>query len=133
MEEVLISADSHVMEPHDLWENALSPRFGDQAPKFKKLAVGESFQHHPGGTDPHARVKEMAQDGVSAEVLYPTLGLGLFGLDDPALQEACFKVYNDWLIDYCRVNLDRLIGIAAIPMYNIDAALAELRRCHEAG
>jgi predicted TIM-barrel fold metal-dependent hydrolase len=133
MEELLISADSHVMEPHDLWEKALTPRFGDAAPKFKKLAVGESFQHHAGGTDPHARVKEMAQDGVSAEVLYPTLGLSLFGLDDAKLQEACFQVYNDWLMDYCKVSPDRLIGIAAIAVYDIDVAVKELRRCKEAG
>jgi predicted TIM-barrel fold metal-dependent hydrolase len=133
MEELLISADSHVMEPHDLWENALTPRFGDAAPKFKKLEVGESFQHHPGGTDPHARVKEMAQDGVSAEVLYPTLGLSLFQLDDARLQEACFEAYNNWLIDYCNASLDRLIGVAAIPVYDIDVAVKELRRCKDAG
>jgi predicted TIM-barrel fold metal-dependent hydrolase len=133
MEDILISADSHVMEPHDLWENSLSGRFGDQAPKFKKLAVGEGFQAHPGGTDPHARIKEMAEDGVSAEVLYPTLGLSLFGLDDATLQEACFQVYNDWLIDYCKVSFDRLVGVAAISIYDVDHAVRELRRCHEAG
>ena len=77
--EVIISADSHVMEPPDLWSKALSSRFGDQAPSFPPHKVGEGFQHHPGGQKPHERVKEMAQDGVSAEVLYPTLGLRLFG------------------------------------------------------
>jgi predicted TIM-barrel fold metal-dependent hydrolase len=133
MEDLIISADSHVMEPHDLWEKSLSGRFGDQAPRFKKLEVGEGFQAHPGGSDPHARVTEMAQDGVSAEVLYPTLGLTLFGLDDPKLQEACFQVYNDWLIDYCKVDLDRLIGVGAIPIYDADLAVKELRRCHEGG
>jgi predicted TIM-barrel fold metal-dependent hydrolase len=131
--EVIISADSHVMEPPDLWSKALSSRFGDQAPSFPPHKVGEGFQHHPGGQNPHERVKEMAQDGVSAEVLYPTLGLGLFSLDDPALQEACFRVYNDWLLEYCQPALDRLVGIAAISVYNIDQALKELRRCRDGG
>lgn len=131
--EIIISSDSHVMEPHDLWEKALSPRFGDAAPKFKKLEVGESFQHHPGGGDPHARIGEMAQDGVSAEVLYPTLGLSLFQLDDPKLEQAVFQTYNDWLIDYCSANTDRLVGVPAISVYDIDAAVKELRRCHAAG
>jgi predicted TIM-barrel fold metal-dependent hydrolase len=131
--EIIISADSHVMEPHDLWEKALSARFGEAAPKFKKLEVGEGFQHHPGGNDPHARIGEMAQDGVSAEVLYPTLGLSLFQLDDVALEQAVFQVYNDWLIEYCSVNTDRLVGVAAISVYDMDVAIKELRRCHAAG
>jgi uncharacterized protein len=131
--ELLISADSHVMEPHDLWTKALGSRFGDQAPAFKPLKVGEGFQHHPGGHDPRERIKEMAQDGVSAEVLYPTLGLSLFGLDDAALQEACFETYNDWLIEYCQVNFERLVGIAAIPVYDVAKGVKELERCREAG
>src|SRR3954466_12259132 len=109
--DIIISADSHVIEPHDLWTKALSVRFGDQAPSFPPPKIGEGFQGQPGGHDPRARITEMAQDGVSGEVLYPTLGLRLFGLDDPALQDACFRVYNDWLIDYCQVDLDRLVGI----------------------
>jgi hypothetical protein len=32
--------------------------------------VGGLFQAHAGGWDPHERVKEMAVDGVSGEVLY---------------------------------------------------------------
>src|SRR5579862_9035260 len=92
--EIIVSADSHVMEPHDLWTNGVPARLKDQAPVFPPPKVGEGLQHHPGGNDPHARIKEMAQDGVSAEVLYPTLGLSLFGQDDPELQEACFRVYN---------------------------------------
>jgi predicted TIM-barrel fold metal-dependent hydrolase len=131
--DVIISADSHVMEPHDLWSRALSGRFGEQAPSFPQPRTGEGSQGHPGGHDPHARVTEMSQDGVSAEVLYPTLGLRLFGLDDPALQEACFRVYNDWLIDYCQVDFDRLLGIPSIAIYNVEHAVAELERCKNAG
>jgi predicted TIM-barrel fold metal-dependent hydrolase len=132
-EEVIISADSHVMEPHDLWEKHLTPTFGDQAPRFKKLEVGESFQHHPGGHDPHERIKEMTADGVSAEVLYPTLGLTLFGLDDARLQEACFQLYNDWLIEYCQAAPDRLVGVPTIATYDVDHAVKELERTKKAG
>jgi predicted TIM-barrel fold metal-dependent hydrolase len=75
----------------------------------------------------------MATDGVSAEVLYPTLGLRLFGMDDAELQEACFRVYNDWLLDYCSVALDRLLGVACISAYNVDHAVAEMERTRKAG
>ena len=131
--EVIISADSHVMEPHDLWEKGLPPSLRDQAPKYPPAKVGEGFQAHPGGTDPNARLKEMATDGVSAEVLYATHGLGQFGMDDARLQEACFQLYNDWLIDYCQVNTDRLVGIPNIAIYDVDHAVKELERCTKAG
>ena len=36
-------------------------------------------------------------DGVQAEVIYTTLGLALFQLTDAKLQQACFRVYNDWI------------------------------------
>jgi predicted TIM-barrel fold metal-dependent hydrolase len=132
--ELIISADSHVMEPHDLWSSTLSARFGDKAPSFRPSVEGEGFQSRPGGTDPQKRLEEMAQDpGLSAEVLYPTRGLNLFGLPEADLQEACFKVYNDWLIDYCKVAGERLVGVACISCYNIDKAVEELRRCRNAG
>ncbi len=131
--EILISADSHVMEPPDLWVKRVPARFQDVAPRFPEHKLGVGFQARPGGQDPHERIKEMKTDTVSAEVLYPTLGLTLFGLDDAALQEACFRAYNDWLIGYCQVSLDRLIGVPCISVYNIKHALEELKRCKEAG
>src|SRR5215203_215860 len=128
-----ISADSHVMEPHDLWETRLPVALRDAAPRFPAPKVGEGFQGQPGGHDPHARLDEMSVDNVGVEVLYPTLTLSLFDLDDASLQEACFHVFNDWLIEYCQVSRERLIGLAAISTYNIDHAVAELTRCARAG
>ncbi len=131
--EIIISADSHVMEPVDLWQQSLPAGLRDQAPVFEKREVDQGFQGRPGGHDPNARIEEMEIDGVSAEVLYPTLGLRLFGLDDAKLQEACFRIFNDWLIEYCQVNSDRLLGVACISMYDADQAVAELERCKNAG
>lgn len=130
---IVISADSHVMEPHDLWSSALGARFGDKAPAFPPHQVGQGLQAHSGGWDPNERIKEMAADGVSAEILYPTLGLPLFSIEDAALQEAVFSTYNDWLANYCSVAPDRLLGVALIAAYDIDHAVAELRRSRNLG
>jgi predicted TIM-barrel fold metal-dependent hydrolase len=132
-QEIIISADSHVMEPPDLWKQRVPEKYREEAPLFPPHKVGEGFQAHAGGWDPNARIKEMETDGLSAEVLYPTLMLDLFALDDAGLQEACFRVYNDWLIEYCQAAPTRLIGIPAISVYNIDHAVEELERCHKAG
>ena len=132
-DDVIVSADSHVMEPVDLWKKGVPEKYREAAPLFPPHKLGEGFQQREGGHDPHARIKEMEIDGLSAEVLYPTLMLGLFGLHDAGLQEACFRAYNDWLIEYCNVSPKRLIGIAAISVYDIDEAVKELERCAKAG
>jgi predicted TIM-barrel fold metal-dependent hydrolase len=169
MEETIISADSHVIEVPDLWENGVPASFKDRAPKayfdegrdawmfgsseVVAQAVGglfmagqqnrpdqvEKFRKagfsvaRPGGWDPVERVKDMAQDGVSAEVLYPSLGLGLFCVEDPKLQEVLFRTYNDWLIDFCSKAREQLYGIALISAFDIDNAIAEMTRCKEKG
>ncbi len=102
----------------------------DQVESFRRAGFSLA---RPGGWDPLERMKDMVTDGVAAEVLYPSLGLGLFCLEDAALQEALFRTYNDWLIEYCQKVPDRLFGIALISMFDIDHAIAEMKRCKEQG
>ena len=132
-DELLLSADSHVIEDPQLWKKRLPLSFQDRAPVFPELKVGGAFQARPGGHDPTARLSEMAQDGVSGEVLYPSFCLDLYGLTDAALQEACFRVYNDWIIEYCSVAPDRLFGIGNLSCFNIANAVKELERCKKSG
>jgi predicted TIM-barrel fold metal-dependent hydrolase len=133
MSDVLISADSHVTEDPELWLKCLPANLRDQAPVFPPRQVGGHFQAHEGGWDPNARVQEMEVDGVTAEVLYPSLTMDLYGLADAALQEACFRVYNDWITEYCAVAPQRLTGLAAISTFDIDHAVQELPRTRNAG
>jgi uncharacterized protein len=132
-DELLLSADSHVIEDPQLWKKRLPLSFQAQAPVFPELKVGGQFQARPGGHDPKARLSEMVEDGVSGEVLYPSFCLDLYGLTDVALQEACFRVYNDWIIEYCSAAPDRLFGIGNLSCYNIANAVKELERCKQAG
>ena len=56
-----------------------------------------------------------------------------YGAAIPSLEEACCRVYNDWLIDFCSVSPDRFWGLALISLWNIDNAVKELERCKRAG
>lgn len=123
--EGLFSADSHVIETPELWSGLLPGAFWPDG--------GAVFRAHPGGHDPSARLGEMAVDGVRAEVLYPTLGLRLFGLDDAELQRRCFRRYNDWIAEFCSTDPGRLLGVGMIPAYDIAAAVEELQHCAERG
>ena len=87
----------------------------------------------PGGWDPAERLKDNELDGVEADVLYTTLGFRIFWLADPGLQEDCFRVYNDWLAEYCRYAPRRMVGLPLISLYDPKAGAAELARCARLG
>ena len=128
--QMLVDSDAHVSEPPDLWVDGLPKQFTDKAPRF---GGGAGQGARGGGIDPHKRSDEMAQDGVTAAVLYPTRGMHVFHLDDAALQEACCRVYNEYLADYCSVVPDRIYGIGLVSVYNIDNAIKEMEFIKEKG
>lgn len=131
--DVLISADSHVMEPADLWARQLGAKLRDEIPTYSEDPNVNKFSEHSGGQDPSMRIGEMARDGVSAEVLYPTRALDQFGILNGALQEASFRIYNEWLEEYCAVAPDRLFGVACISVFRIEEAIREAERAKKAG
>lgn len=161
--EQILSADSHVIEPADVWTARIDKRFADRAPRVVKNAgerkgdffVAEGLRPfpvagfavagvdprdfaekmaagypgvRPSGWDPAERIKDQERDGVSAEVLYPSLAMGLYQLEDGALRAASFRAYNDWLADYCSYNPRRLAGIALISLDDAAEGAAELER-----
>lgn len=122
---MLVSADSHVIEPTSIWNGLL--------PETYWRTETEEFAQRLGGHDASARTAEMDEDGVAAEVLYPSLGLRLFGLEDPELQLACFRRYNIWLAEYCAACPERLLGVGLVPTYDMQKALDELAWCEHNG
>jgi predicted TIM-barrel fold metal-dependent hydrolase len=82
----------------------------------------------PGHFDPRARLADMDADGIWAQVLYPSVceeGARIFG-DDRALQRACVRAYNEWLLEFCAGGGDRLVPTATIPATGVADAVAEL-------
>jgi predicted TIM-barrel fold metal-dependent hydrolase len=123
----IISADSHVDEPPELFD-ALPEKIRSRIERPKLMADVRP----KGGRDPKVRIADMDLDGVKAEVLYPTYTLALFAAE-PDVQEACFRVYNDWIADYCKTSPKRLFGIPCLNVYDIKGAIKELQRCHDMG
>ena len=84
---------------------------------------------HRGGWDPGQRVKDMDQDGVAGDVLYTTLGFRMFWIKDPGFQRACFRVYNDWLAEFCSYAPQRLKGLGLISLYDPKLGVEDLQEC----
>ena len=98
--------------------------------KFLEAGIENAL---PGGWDPAERLKDMERDGVEAAVLYTTFGFVLFQIEDAALQEACFRVYNDWLAEFCSYAPKQLAGLALIPLFDVEHGRQELQRCKKMG
>jgi predicted TIM-barrel fold metal-dependent hydrolase len=120
-------------EPPDLWEKRLPAALRDRAPRFAQRDNASSGRVRAGGWDPYERLKDQAYDSISAEVLYPTRGNAAWVTGDPELEEACCRVYNDWMIEFCSAAPQRLWGLATISLWNIEHAVQELERCRKAG
>jgi predicted TIM-barrel fold metal-dependent hydrolase len=83
-------------------------------------------------TDPILRACDMDLDGVQAEVLFGILGAAT-KLKDPEAAVEMVRIYNDWLIDFCRHDPGRYLGLACLPYGDIPAAVRELRRVADRG
>jgi predicted TIM-barrel fold metal-dependent hydrolase len=87
----------------------------------------------PGCYDVAERLKEQYQDGIDAEVLYPSLLFNVYQIADLDIVKATFDLYNDWITDYCKPAPDRLFALGALQMYDLDHAIKEMERCKSLG
>ena len=83
---------------------------------------------NPGVLDPEQRLVEQDTDGICGEVMYPSLSMFTFAVQDPTIKEAAFQLHNDWVFDYCTPNPDRLIGIGCLPVPDVEACVREIER-----
>ena len=95
--------------------------------------------------DPAARLRDMDQDGIAAEVLYhggangesmpfSTFSLATWGSPKyNHLEGVGVRIYNRWLADYVAENPDRLLAIGHVTVRDIDEAVAEVYRVKDAG
>ena len=155
----VISADSHVQEPADLYERipekfrALIPRVEEidggsylivegKKPRRLDIASEEAtdddqnreFRSDPsGGTDLERRLTDQARDGVCAEVIYPNESLFIYAAPDPGYQLAVAGAYNDWAIEVFGARPDRFLPVGVLPVEDIPAAVAEVERMAKLG
>ncbi len=65
--------------------------------------------------------------------MYPSLNMFTYAIPDKDVVRAVFERHNDWVVDYCAVAPERLIGIGCLPIPDIDAALREMERAARGG
>ena len=151
----IISADSHVFEPLDIWEKAIGGRFGDITPKLHDEFDGRKGKFFFAGRQtlditgidkqqdrlgsrrhgfiPEERVEFQKNAGIDAEVMIATMMMIIMQSEDKEALKASAEVYNDWLIEFCSYDPKRLVGVGMVPTADVDWAIGELERTAKAG
>ena len=156
------SGDSHLIEPADIWTTSMPSRLAERMPRSVKdpdgqwetisvdgqqwrrrmprpetIGVPDGFdpnvqQHAPGANDPDLRLMDLDQEGVWGEVIYPSLGIWAHNIRDPELLREGTRALNDWAIAF-QNHSSRYVCAAALPMLDINDAVAEVQRTADLG
>jgi predicted TIM-barrel fold metal-dependent hydrolase len=75
--------------------------------------------------------------GISHGIVYPNVGgfgnQNFLRVDDKDLRIACVQIYNDWMNDLQSRSGDRILPMALVPWWDIDACVAEVERASTNG
>lgn len=151
----VISGNSHVMEPNDMWEKTIFKKWGDLTPRpvpeyngkagnffysgAQTLIMGRSDKSakkigmQAAGWDPAVRLQFQEQAHVAGEMMNATRMLLIMQHPHQGVLRDCASVFNDWLADYCAHDPKRLFGVAMIPMGDVDWAIREVERVVKKG
>lgn len=146
----MISADSHVNEPRDLWSSNLPASLQEQAMRGLESGEDGSWKLVLDGQhafmkdmqaeadrlavlDPDKRIEIMRTDGVAAECIFPTIGLQVWMLESPEGGKASCRIYNDWIFDQLHRRSPRFCCAGLVPTWDVQMALEEVTYIAELG
>jgi predicted TIM-barrel fold metal-dependent hydrolase len=149
-----ISADAHVDEPHDLWYSRLPEGLREAAPHHIQARPDGGWRMVVNGADAglgsrkervrvtgrqrvdqdrddeitlQARFQMMRVDEVNGEIIFPTIGLYAYQVEDPEVGLACCELYNEWI--YERLSGSPRVKLAMlVPTWSVPAAIHEIER-----
>ena len=118
-------------EPYCSSEVTLNYPFFPSLDGFQRGAFGATAgaaKRREGVIDVGAWQRLLDEIGLDYAVLYPTAGLSIGMVQDPDWAVAVCRGYNNWLDAAYRQADPRLVGVALLPLQDVDAAVKELRR-----
>ena len=104
-----------------------------EAPEELAIDSGTFEDVRLGGYIPEEHIKDMEIDGIDMSIVYPTTGLVLYSVPDGEVLTHTFKIYNDWVAEFCSAYPKVLKGIAMINVDEVEDAVSELQRCAKLG
>jgi predicted TIM-barrel fold metal-dependent hydrolase len=159
MSEFVFSADGHIVEPFDLFignlpsslqgygiraekrddsivllagETAIQSTRINAAPKPKDR---ENFSRGnlKGARDIDSRLLDMQSEGINAEIVFPSMGLFTFLIENAEAELATTQIYNDWNDGFFSGHLDTFVRCGILPVRDFTSTVAEMKRLKELG
>ena len=152
----VFSADGHIVEPCDLLDQGLPPslrRFGLHSrvedDVIVSLAGDRVLQRTPihraaprlgpdgepfgrpdrrGNREVAWRLKDMALDGIDAEICFPSLALTAFMIENAEAELATAQIYNDWCHGLLKDHAGTFVRCAILPVRDFGNTVAEMER-----
>ena len=163
MSERIVSADSHVNPPRDLWVRNVPSKFKERAPRVESTPQGDfwivdseisgaigldsSAGRKPEEFKPHGLTyKDMRPGAYDPKARLEDMDLD--GVDaevlyfggpvtqyatDPELRMYVVRTYNDWMLELSKAAPRRLVGLGHVPLVDLDEGMAELKRIAKMG
>ncbi len=108
-------------------------RDGVKGRAFEALNDWDIDRVHRGAYDPVARLEVMDESGISAQIIFPNfVGLGgqkiAEAVGDAAHRELCTAIYNDAGAEMQAESDNRLLPMALLPAWDVDACVREAHR-----
>ncbi|MGD0391101.1 MAG: amidohydrolase family protein [Acidimicrobiales bacterium] len=113
-------------------------RDGNKGRSFEGLYEWGIEQAHPGAYDPVARLALLDEVGIHAQIIFPgVVGLGGQKLadvvEDVDLRTRCTEIFNDFNAELQEGSGNRLLPMAILPAWDIEASVREARRAKSLG
>ncbi len=153
----VIDSDLHVIEPRDLWDRYLDPKFrgrivtkpdGEHTRAYVDGKILPPYADRPErerawsirlgragaerlhrGTRPKEALEAMDVEGIDVGILFRTWATQAINIDglEPAFAAAMSRAWNRWIADFAQESPERLKPSAIVPLQDIDLAVTEAR------
>jgi predicted TIM-barrel fold metal-dependent hydrolase len=157
----VFSADGHLVEPSNLFSEGLPPPLralglrSEMRDEFIYSMAGDKVLNRTpidrgpprlgpdgepfgrpdrrGNREVEYRLKDMALDGVDAEIVFPSLGLTAFLIEDVEAELATAQIYNDWCHGLLKDHTDSFVRCGILPVRDFGNTVAEMERLASLG
>jgi len=144
------SADSHVLEPDDLWTAGLPRHLRQRGPRVVREEKHDVYYidekkvfwvkpdmtdaiSPPGMVNLDLRLADLDEQGIWSEVVFASTGLWITVMADRELARESSRLYNDWAHADLIKRSERYLPAALLSSVSIEDAILEAKRVAKLG
>src|ERR1700754_1959314 len=105
-----------------------------EATAMRQLAPGEKPPRKAlGHNNIEGRLQDMKDEGIDAEIVFPSLGLWTYAVEDVEAELATCQIYNDWNDRFFSSHFQAFVRCGVLPVRDLHNTQLELKRLASKG